>query len=248
MTERPSSDDGDVPRPEVSAFLHDRATSLDREAAPVTADEAARRNIVDATAPRRRWSTALSTAKVRTSPRSALAAAAVIALIVGALGGFALGRGVPRSTRRWRPRPRTLRSLRSARRRRPPCRPRRSATCRPAASSFAGGGPMTRVFDRTTSEGIDIHAFLQDQSANQEAFAVAPQVGCVVANSGERRRDDRASNERTVVSGEHMDAAARVLLDQLRRRGRERRRSRAVVVTGLPVARRGDRDLRAEAR
>ena len=93
MTERPSSDDRDVPRPEVSAFLHDRGTSLDREAAPVTADEAARRTIVDASAPARRWSMALSTAKVRTSPRSALAAAAVIALIVGALGGFALGRG-----------------------------------------------------------------------------------------------------------------------------------------------------------
>ena len=42
---------------------------------------------------------------------------------------------------------------------------------------------MTRVFDRTTSEGIDIHAFVQDQSANQEAFAVGPQVGCVTAGS-----------------------------------------------------------------
>ena len=129
MTDRPSSDDRDAPRPEVSAFLHDRATSLDREAAPVTADEAARHTIVDASAPRRQWPAALRPSKVRANPRSALAAAAVIALIVGALGGFAIGRGSAPKHSTWRPRLRARRRT-SPTPPRPPLSGRANVHCR----------------------------------------------------------------------------------------------------------------------
>jgi len=173
MTERPSSDDRDAPRPEVGAFLHDRATSLDRDAAPVTADEAARRTIVDASKPRRQWPTMLTSAKVRTSPRSALAAAAVIALIVGALGGFALGRGsAPKHA-----------TVTTAAANAPTAEGQGATTTMPARqfdSASAGGPvgpgavPMTRLFDRTTSEGIALHGFLQDQSGVVQATAACP--------------------------------------------------------------------------
>src|SRR4029453_583485 len=92
MTERPSSDHSDAPRPEVSAFLHDRAGALDRDAAPVGAEEAAGREVIAATAPHRQWRSMFTPSAVRTSPRSALAAAAVIALVLGSVGGFAFGR------------------------------------------------------------------------------------------------------------------------------------------------------------
>jgi hypothetical protein len=160
MTERPA-------RPEVSAFLHDRATALDREASPVTADEAARRTIVDASKPTRQWPAALRPAKVHASPRSALAAAAVVALIVGAVGGFAVGRGsAPKHA-----------TVATAATNAPRSDVPGSTTTVPAltANGFGGasvsasgsavnqGTPMTRLFDRTTSEGIDLHGFHQDQ-------------------------------------------------------------------------------------
>ncbi|HEX2383010.1 MAG TPA: hypothetical protein VHI95_10260 [Acidimicrobiales bacterium] len=183
MTERPSSDDRDAPRPEVSAFLHDRATSLDREAAPVSADEAARRTIVDASTPRRQWPVSLRPSKVRTSPRSALAAAAVIALIVGALGGFALGRGsAPKHA-----------TVATAAANAPAADSAGGTTTVPSqtlekvtsmAPGMPGGVPMTRVFDRTTSEGIDLHAFLQDQGQFLQVMPTcAPGAECAVASA-----------------------------------------------------------------
>ena len=93
MTDRPSIRRQDAPRPEVSAFLHDRATSLDREAAPVTADEAARRTIVDASKPAGSGRSRCAPSKVRHEPAvGARGGRGRSRLIVGALGGFAIGR------------------------------------------------------------------------------------------------------------------------------------------------------------
>jgi hypothetical protein len=168
MTERP-------PRPEISAFLHHRAQSLDHEAAPVTPDEATRRTIVDASKPRRQWMSGLHPAKVRTSARSALAAAAVAALVIGALGGFAIGRSsapkhatvatalapgsdsaaVPTTTTPWIV--------------------ANGATGTASASGFGQtGAPMTRLFDRTTPDGVVLHVFQEDQSES----SVTPDVAC----------------------------------------------------------------------
>ncbi len=165
MTEHPQDDLGDAPRPELSAFLHDRAGSLDRDAPPVTADEASQRPVVAASAPKRRLRTAFTPSAVRTSPRSALAAAAVIALVVGTLGGFALGRSSA-------PKHSTVQTATAL-------KPEAEAPSPPstvvsngfdqvavAGSGVAGpygmGGNMTRVFDRTTSEGVAIHVFTVD--------------------------------------------------------------------------------------
>lgn len=172
MSERP-------PRPEVSAFLHDRATSLDREAAPVTADEAARRTIVDAGKPGRQWPAALRPAQMRTSPRSVFAAAAVVALVVGALGGFAVGRSsAPKhstvaTAAANAPKPESVDGSTTL-----PGLVANGSTGMAIASGVNQGSPMTRLFDRTTSDGIAIHAFKQDQGAP----SFPPDVACAVTN------------------------------------------------------------------
>jgi hypothetical protein len=98
---------------------------------------------------------------VRTSPRSALAAAAVIALVVGAVGGFAYGRSSA-------PKHSTVQTASAP-------RPEAGNTASPpspavskgfgavsaggASVASIGDGKMTRIFDRTTSEGVAIHVF-----------------------------------------------------------------------------------------
>jgi hypothetical protein len=163
MTERPSSDHSDTPRPEVSAFLHDRAGALERDAAPVGAEEAARREVIAATAPHRQWRSMFTPSAVRTSPRSALAAAAVIALVLGSVGGFAFGRASA-------PKHATVATAASPDEQvsdsgapMTTISPEAGMATAPGWYTY-GGPPMTRVFDRTTSEGIDIHAFTQDQT------------------------------------------------------------------------------------
>jgi hypothetical protein len=181
MTERPSRDERDAPRPEVSAFLHDQATSLDHEAAPVTADEAARRTIVDASKPRRQWAVGLRPSKTGVSRRSALAAAAAVALIIGALGGFAIGRGsAPKHATVATAAANAPKHDSAAPPTTAPSLVANGAVSSGSASGSVGvaGGPMTRLFDRTTSDGIAIHAFKQDQSR-----AVMPTVGCSVAGA-----------------------------------------------------------------
>jgi hypothetical protein len=161
MTDHPQNDDGDAPRPELSAFLHDRAGSLEREAPRVTADEASQRTVVAASAPKRRLRSAFTPSGVRTSPRSALAAAAVIALVVGALGGFAFGRSsAPKHS-----------TVQTASAPKPEVGdaaspPSTAVTKGFGASVSAGGasvasigGNLTRLFDRTTSDGVSIHVF-----------------------------------------------------------------------------------------
>jgi hypothetical protein len=175
MTERPSRDERDAPRPEVSAFLHDRGASLDHEAAPVTADEATRRTIVDASKPRRQWAAGLRPSTVSVSRRSALAAAAAVALIVGGLGGFAIGRGSA-------PKHSTVATAAANAHKPDTAAPSTTAPgvvtkgsfATTSASGLGMGGPMTRLFDRMTSEGVAIHAFKQDQSA----ASVAPTFAC----------------------------------------------------------------------
>jgi hypothetical protein len=165
MTDNPLDEQGEAPRPELTPFLHDRAGSLDREAAPITAEEAAHRTVVAATAPRRLWRSALTPAAVRTSPRSALAAAAVVALIVGALGGFAVGRGSA-------PTHATVATASA-----PESEAPGSTTTVPAFTGVNQGPPMTRLFDRTTSEGIALHGFRQDQGGTEEALQSCPANG-----------------------------------------------------------------------
>jgi hypothetical protein len=159
MTERP-------PRPEVSAFLHDRASALDREASPVTADEAARRTIVDASKPRRQWPAASRPGKMRTSPRSALAAAAVVALIVGALAGFAVGRGsAPKdATVATAGAPSASDSAAQNATTTVPSQVWASGSVVAGSGGF-NGATWTRLFDRTTSENVAVHAFQQGQSS-----------------------------------------------------------------------------------
>jgi len=141
----PAPDD-DV-RPEVERFLRDRARALDGRAGPVDASELSGREV---RAP-------------RANVRSALAAAAVIALVIGSAAGFAIGRASA---------PKKSTTVTA------------SSTPRDATSSAGGSAgvakalpgsgygapmtadaPMTRVFDRTTSEGVVMHAFTQTQPA-----------------------------------------------------------------------------------
>jgi hypothetical protein len=177
MTER-----DETPRPELSAFLHDQASSLDRDAAPVLPDEAATRAVLDAQEPRRRWPMVPTPRNVRTSPRSALAAAAVIALVVGVAGGFAFGRAsAPKhatvaagaaSAPRDEGAPSTSVASSSF-----------SKVSSAGSGMFAGGPALTRVFDRTTSEGIDIHAFTQDNSQFLPNTSCTPEGLCTAAGS-----------------------------------------------------------------
>jgi hypothetical protein len=181
MTDHPQSDHGDAPRPELSAFLHDRAGSLDREAPRVTADEASERTVVAASAPKRRLRSAFTPSSARTSPRSALAAAAVIALVVGAVGGFAYGRSSA-------PKHSTVQTATAA-------KPEAGDTSSPPSTAVTnkfgavsaggasvaaiGNGKMTRVFDRTTTEGVAIHVF----TSQTDPSAPVPSVGNCAPNT-----------------------------------------------------------------
>src|SRR5581483_10164096 len=115
------------------------------------------------------------------SPRSSLAAAAVLALVVGTVGGFALGRSSA-------PKPSTTVAARAPGHAGEATTPSTGAFAYGGASQAKGGdvvgGPAapsyTRIFDRTTSEGIDIHAFVQ----SNDLFAMPscpPEADCAAA-------------------------------------------------------------------
>ena len=102
---------------------------------------------------------------MRPSARSALAAAAAIAIVVGALGGFAIGRSTA---------PKKASLATSARSAADGAGHRRSGvdgagrvggeTERTAAGPLEAPSQLTRLFDRTTSDGVDIHAYATDGS------------------------------------------------------------------------------------
>jgi hypothetical protein len=153
--------DSDEPRPEVQDFLRDHAGSLDRDAAPVGAHEAAERQLSRSLEPARRWVHTPVVVAGHARRRPAIAAAVIAALLLGSLGGFAAGRssasgGSSLAARGAAQDTTTPTVIESA-----------------TASGFAVGGggmypgppQMTRLFIRTTSDGVALRGYLQTNDA-----------------------------------------------------------------------------------
>src|SRR5262249_28693745 len=129
-------------------------------------------------APKRRLRSAFTPSGVRTSPRSALAAAAVIALVVGALGGFAFGRSsAPKHS-----------AGQTASAPKPEANDATSPPSTALADSFGAGsaggasvagtgGTLTRLFDRTTSDGVSIHVFTTKTDSGTGAGSIVNCLG-----------------------------------------------------------------------
>ncbi len=85
--------DFDELRPEVQQFLRDRANALDHDADPVDADEAEHRVVTHTLEPSRRWRRTPATIALGARRQTRARRSVVAALLVGAVGGFAAGRG-----------------------------------------------------------------------------------------------------------------------------------------------------------
>src|SRR5206468_11887743 len=85
------------PRPEVSDFLRGHAADLDRGVGPVAPDEARERTVSRSIEPQR-WRRSPAVVATGARRRPALAAAAVAALLIGSVAGFAAGRSSAPST------------------------------------------------------------------------------------------------------------------------------------------------------
>jgi hypothetical protein len=150
--------DMEEPRPELQQFLSGRAGALDRDAAPIEADEATGRVVVHSLEPARRWVNTPAAMADSARRRPAVAAAVIAALLVGSVGGFAAGReSSPRKAASVAARGATQDST--------------SSGGNVSFATVAGGGvfgdgsmQMTRLFLRTTSEGIGLRGYLQNMN------------------------------------------------------------------------------------
>src|SRR5688572_20578307 len=84
--------DADESRPEVQRFLSDQAGAIDRDAPPISAHEAANREVARSLEPSRRWVRTPAAVAGHARRRPAVAAAVIAALLLGSVGGFAAGR------------------------------------------------------------------------------------------------------------------------------------------------------------
>ncbi len=84
--------DSHEPRPEIEQFLRDQASAMEHDAAPVNPSDVTQRVVPHSLEPRRWVRTPAAVAHgARRQP--AIAAAVIAALLIGSLGGFAVGRG-----------------------------------------------------------------------------------------------------------------------------------------------------------
>ncbi|MEY2446767.1 MAG: hypothetical protein QOH79_243 [Acidimicrobiaceae bacterium] len=151
--------DIEEPRPEIQQFLSQRAGALDRVAEPIDAHEAAHRTVAHSLEPARRWIRTPAAVASSARRRPALAAAVITALLIGSLGGFAAGRTSA-------PKRASVAAAHGSQQDR-----NTDATSSGGfAFATAGMGPgmypgapvMTRLFLRTTSEGVALRGYLQE--------------------------------------------------------------------------------------
>lgn len=154
--------DAEEPRPEVQQFLRDNAGTLDRDAAPVGAHEAENRTLARSLEPSRRWVRTPATVAGHARRRPAVAAAVIAALLLGSLGGFAAGRssapGGASVAARGATQDNTAPTV---------------ITKFEAVGSGAGFSEevpqMTRLFLRTTEDGVAVRGYLQTMDARYNA-------------------------------------------------------------------------------
>lgn len=147
--------DSEEPREELQQFLSDRASAFDREAAPIDAHEAAQRTVTHSLEPGRRWIHTPAAVADSARRRPAVAAAVIAALLVGSVGGFAAGRSSA-------PAKGNVAARGAARDSSTP-----STVVSQGFAMGTGGGMypsvpvMTRLFLRTTSDGVALRGYLQ---------------------------------------------------------------------------------------
>jgi hypothetical protein len=153
--------DFDEPNDELQRFLHEHASALDRNAASVSEQEARERVVTHSLEPSRRWIHTPAVVATSARRRPALAAAVIAALLVGSVGGFAAGRGSA-------PKHATVAARGAATDTRTPT-PINGAAIAVGAGGGGGGaafgGPgvtLTRLFIRTTAEGVAVRGYLQN--------------------------------------------------------------------------------------
>ncbi|MEY2423739.1 MAG: hypothetical protein QOI95_3806 [Acidimicrobiaceae bacterium] len=142
--------------PDVAGFLSDRAGALDRDAAPIDADEAVHRTVTHSLEPARRWVHTPAAVASHARRRPAVAAAVIAALLIGSVGGFAAGRSSA-------PGKANVAARGAARDSSTP------STIVSQAFAVGGGGfaapgipQLTRLFLRTTAEGVALRGYLQE--------------------------------------------------------------------------------------
>jgi len=150
--------DFDELRPEVQQFLHDRASALDHDAAPVAAPEAEQRVVIHSLEPSRRWRRTPAAIAINARRQPVLAAAVIAALLVGSVGGFAAGRGSAPSRATVAARGSTQDKSTSS-----TMVSNGSVGFATAGAGF-GGGEMKKLFARTTADGVTVRGYLQTNS------------------------------------------------------------------------------------
>jgi hypothetical protein len=157
--------DSDELRPELRQFLHDRAGAFDRDAAPIAADEATQRTVAHSVEPSR-WRGAPQRG-MSSGRRPAVAAAVIAALLIGSVGGFAVGH-------RSKPSSKTVAAahgaaadsstpstiVQSAGTNGAVFAGKVAVACAPSATACPGGPATTRLFIRTTSDGVVLRGYL----------------------------------------------------------------------------------------
>jgi hypothetical protein len=147
--------DHDEPRPEIEQFLSDRAGALDRASASIDAEEATRRTVTHSLEPARRWIQTPAAVAGRARRRPAVAAAVIAALLVGSVGGFAAGRSSA-------PGRSSVAAAHGSQDKNTDAQSSGGFAYATGGGMYPGGSNLTRVFLRTTSEGVGLRGYLQD--------------------------------------------------------------------------------------
>ena len=160
--------DADEPRPELQQFLSDHAGGLDREAAPIDANEAANRVVARSLEPSRHWVRTPAAVADHARRRPAVAAAVIAALLLGSVGGFAAGRssapgGANVAARGSGQDAATTPTV---------IRAEASANGATGFDVYPEMPQLTRLFLRTTADGVALRGYLQTMD---ERYNVQPE-------------------------------------------------------------------------
>ena len=146
--------DHDEPRPEIGRFLSDRADAMDRAASPIDAGEATNRLVTHSLEPARRWIQTPAAVAGSARRRPAVAAAVIAALLIGSLGGFAAGRSSA-------PGRSSVAAAHGSQDNKTDAQSSGGFAFANGGGVYPGGAVLTRVFLRTTSEGVGLRGYLQ---------------------------------------------------------------------------------------
>jgi hypothetical protein len=142
--------DHDDIHPEIEAFLRDRAGALDHDAARVTASEATGRTVRGSLAPRLHR----QSARHGTGRRAFVTMAAIAALLIGSVAGFAVGRSSA-------PKAHTVATGSAPVDQTTPARTQAFGGGVLVASDGPGSPTTANLFNRTTSDGVTLRGFTQ---------------------------------------------------------------------------------------